>query len=91
MSFVIIFMLTVTVTPIVLLYLKKPVLSFLQSILVVGAWIYVFEMVFHQAPAVFSLLWVLFHLALVFSIISWILLIIDLAEHHEVRRERENY
>ncbi|UOR10930.1 hypothetical protein [Halobacillus amylolyticus] len=82
MGIVLMFLLIATVAPFVFIHLKKTKLAIVQTILLVGMWLYFFEAMFIVAPAAFSIPWVMFYLSLVVSEIAWIMFVIHVANSH---------
>ncbi|WLD93274.1 hypothetical protein [Alkalihalobacillus sp. AL-G] len=80
MSIILMFMLTATVTPFVFMHLKKTVLAILQTVLLVGMWLYFFQAAFGVAPAVLSVLWIMFYAGLTVSFVAWVMMIIHMVE-----------
>lgn len=78
MSIVLMFMLIATVTPFVFIHLKKTTFAIVQTILLVGMWLYFFNTVFVTAPAPFSFSWIMFYLSLIVSEVAWVMLIIHM-------------
>ncbi|WP_101842086.1 hypothetical protein [Halobacillus sp. Marseille-P3879] len=76
MDIVMIFLMLSTLTPFLFIKLKKMPLAVVQSVLLVGMWIYYFQAVFSTAPAAFSPLWIIFYGGLFVSQIAWIMFII---------------
>ncbi|MBM7553850.1 hypothetical protein [Thalassobacillus pellis] len=81
MGIIIMFMLLATVTPFIFLYLKRTVLAVVQSILLVGMWVYFFEVAFATAPAAFTVTWTMFYLCLIVAEVAWVMFIISLVKH----------
>ncbi|WP_257347572.1 hypothetical protein [Pseudalkalibacillus decolorationis] len=80
MSIILMFMLTATVTPFVFMHLKKTGFALVQTVLLVGMWLYFFQAVFSVAPAPLTLLWSTFYVGLVVSFVAWIMMIIHMVE-----------
>ncbi|MBN8233956.1 hypothetical protein JF544_01810 [Halobacillus kuroshimensis] len=80
MGVLVMFLLLSTVTPFLFLQLKKPALAVAQSVLLVGMWVYYFQIILYTAPAAFSVTWSMFYAGLIGSQIAWILFIIATVE-----------
>ncbi|MGP4062410.1 hypothetical protein [Halobacillus litoralis] len=70
------FLLLATVTPFLLLQLKKPAFAVVQSIFLVGMWLYCFQILLFTAPAAFSATWTMFYAGLIGAQVAWIMFII---------------
>lgn len=86
MSIILMFMLTATATPFVFMHLKKLPLALIQTVLLVGMWLYFFQAAFGAAPASFTILWGMFYAGLTLSFVGWVMMIIHMvdspAEHN---------
>ncbi|WP_226577771.1 hypothetical protein [Halobacillus litoralis] len=80
MGVIVMFLLLSTITPFLFLLLKKPAFAIVQSILLVGMWVYYFQVILYTAPAAFTVTWSMFYIGLVGSQIAWILFIIATVE-----------
>lgn len=88
------FMLLATVTPYLFLRLRKPAFAIVQSALLVGMWIYFFQVLLFTEPAAFSATWSMFYLSLVGAHVAWVMFIIvsikDTPSYQEsLKKEKE--
>ncbi|MFC4559409.1 hypothetical protein ACFO3D_14520 [Virgibacillus kekensis] len=83
MGITVMFIILSTVTPFIFLFLKKRFLAVLQSVLLIGMWLYFVQIMFIEVTALFSMTWIMFYASLLLSVVGWVLLIIDL-----VKRQR---
>ncbi|AIF42476.1 hypothetical protein [Virgibacillus sp. SK37] len=74
------FLLLATITPFLLIQLKRPVFAVVQSVLLVGMWLYSFQIMFFTAPGAFSISWMMFYGSLIGAHVAWIMFIIALVE-----------
>ncbi|RWZ60611.1 hypothetical protein EQV77_04765 [Halobacillus fulvus] len=70
-----VFLLFATITPVMLLQLKKPVFAVVQTILLIGMWLYCFQMVLYTPPAAFSISWTMFYASLIGAHVAWLLFV----------------
>ncbi|WP_430786545.1 hypothetical protein VBD025_14095 [Virgibacillus flavescens] len=77
MGIALMFMLLATITPYLFILLKKKVFAIVQSVSLVGMWIYFLEVMFQSAPAAFSITWSMFYLSLVLAEVAWVMFIIQ--------------
>ncbi|MFD2923961.1 hypothetical protein [Halobacillus naozhouensis] len=89
MDMVLIFLLLATVAPFMFMNLKKVTLAVIQTILLVGMWVYYFQALFVEAPAVLSFPWLMFYLGLILSEVAWVMMIINVV--HSTTEYRKNY
>lgn len=87
MGIILMFMLLASITPFLFLQLKKTVLALVQTILLVGMWLYFFEAVFQTAPAAFSISWLMFYASLFAAEVAWVMFIIRLVKTSGVAQE----
>ncbi|TFJ91779.1 hypothetical protein [Lentibacillus salicampi] len=87
MGITLMFMVLGTVTPFIFLYLKKKSLAIVQTILLIGMWLYFFQVMFTAVPAVFSITWMMFYASLIMSAVGWVMLIIDMVNISEKHKE----
>ncbi|MCP3033470.1 hypothetical protein LF817_19280 [Halobacillus sp. A1] len=88
MDIVMVFLLLSTVTPFLFIKLKKLPLAILQSVLLVGMWMYYFQAVFNVAPPTLSPLWLIFYAGLFVSQIGWIMFIIYVVKTQEEKLQK---
>ncbi|MCP3027236.1 hypothetical protein [Halobacillus sp. A5] len=88
MDVVMIFLMLSTLTPFLFIKLKKMPLAIVQSVLLVGMWMYYFQAVFNTAPATFSPLWIIFYAGLFVSQIAWIMFIIYVVSTQEAKLKK---
>ncbi|WP_082232339.1 hypothetical protein [Halobacillus massiliensis] len=74
------FMLLATITPFLLIQMNKLTLAIVQSVLLVGMWLYFLEATFNIAPGAFSYLWVFFYLSLFAAEVAYIMYVIYLVK-----------
>ncbi|MCA1009849.1 hypothetical protein [Halobacillus halophilus] len=82
MDIVMIFLLLSTLTPFLFLKVRRLSLAVIQSLMLVGMWIYYFQAAFSVAPATFSLLWIIFYGGLLLSQVGWIMFIVYIVSSH---------
>lgn len=80
MGIAVMFLLLATLTPFLFIHLKKKVLAVVQSVLLVGMWLYFLEIMFQTAPAAFSLTWSAFYLSLIIAEVAWVMFIIHMVK-----------
>ncbi|UOQ95467.1 hypothetical protein MUO14_11390 [Halobacillus shinanisalinarum] len=80
MDIVVIFMLIATVTPFIFINLKKTTFAIIQTILLVGMWVYYFQVLFIETPAMFSFSWMMFYSSLIVSEVAWVMMIIHMGK-----------
>ncbi|HLR63227.1 MAG TPA: hypothetical protein VK097_12415 [Lentibacillus sp.] len=90
MGITLMFMVLGTVTPFIFLYLKKKSLAIVQTVLLIGMWLYFIQVMFIAVPAVFSITWMMFYASLIMSAVGWILFIIDMVNTSEKYRGLTN-
>ncbi|GAA0430044.1 hypothetical protein GCM10008983_03010 [Lentibacillus halophilus] len=78
MGIILAFMLTSTLTPFFFLQLRKKSFAIVQTILLIGMWVYFFQAAFQTAPPVLSVTSIMFYASLVMAEVGWIMFII----HH---------
>lgn len=77
MGIILMFMLLSTVTPFLFLKLKKPAFAIAQTVLLVGMWVYYFQVLFYTTPIALSPTWAMFYLGLVGAEVAWVMFIIS--------------
>ncbi|WP_028785010.1 hypothetical protein [Thalassobacillus devorans] len=80
MGIIVMFMLLASVTPFLFLQMKKTIFALVQTVLLVGMWLYFFEVVFQSAPAAFSIPWIMFYASLFVSEAGWVMFIIRIVK-----------
>lgn len=80
------FILLATLAPFLFVYLKRKTLAVVQSLLLIGTWIYFIAAMFQTAPAVFSITWSMFYLSLLLAEVAWVMFIIHEVELLEEKR-----
>ncbi|ELK46032.1 hypothetical protein QRD89_06925 [Halobacillus sp. ACCC02827] len=70
------FLLLATVTPILFLMMKKPAFAIVHSVLLMGMWVYYFQVLLYTTPTAFSPTWTMFYLALIGTHIGWVMFFI---------------
>ncbi|ASK63839.1 hypothetical protein CFK37_17575 [Virgibacillus phasianinus] len=76
MGIIVMFMLLATLTPFLFLHSKKKVMAIVQSVLLVGMWLYYIQAQFFIAPGTFSVTWIMFYASLVLAEVAWVMFII---------------
>ncbi|UJL45855.1 hypothetical protein KFZ58_15950 [Virgibacillus sp. NKC19-16] len=76
MSITIMFMVLATLTPFLFLRLNKKLYALIQSVLLVGMWLYFFAVMFQTPPDPFSISWIMFYLSLIVAEVAWVMFII---------------
>ncbi|WP_449355127.1 hypothetical protein ACUL41_03040 [Virgibacillus natechei] len=69
-------MILATLTPFLFLRLNKKLYAAIQSILLLGMWVYFYAAMFQTAPDPFSITWIMFYLSLIVAEVAWIMFII---------------
>jgi predicted membrane channel-forming protein YqfA (hemolysin III family) len=87
MSVAVIFLIVASIAPFVFFHLKKTVLGVLQIVLLIGMWLYFFEVVRGGSPSVFSVLWLTFYGSLVISEIALVMLAIHVGNSRKTPRK----
>jgi len=82
MDIVMIFLLLSTLTPFLFLKVRRLSLAVIQSLMLVGMWVYYFQAAFSVAPATFSPLWIIFYAGLLLSQVGWIMFIVYVVSSH---------
>ncbi|WP_010529757.1 hypothetical protein [Lentibacillus jeotgali] len=77
MGITLMFMLLSTVTPFIFFRLEKKIFAGVQSVLILGMWVYFIQVMFVAVPAIFSITWLMFYGSLILAEVAWIMLIID--------------
>ncbi|WP_404452191.1 hypothetical protein LG329_17835 [Virgibacillus necropolis] len=90
MGIIVIFMLLATLTPFLFIQSNKKTLAVVQTVLLVGMWLYYIEAQFQTAPAAFSVTWFMFYLSLILSEVAWIMFIINMFTKTETKT-KTNY
>ncbi|GAB3062523.1 hypothetical protein [Virgibacillus ainsalahensis] len=88
MGVTIMFMVLATLTPFLFLRLNKKLYAVIQSILLVGMWLYFFAVMFQTPPAPFSISWIMFYLSLIVAEVAWIMFIIYEVKFMSYRRKK---
>lgn len=73
MGITLMFMVLATVAPFLFIRLEKKILAVVQSVMLVGMWVYFFEAVFHTAPHAFSTIWIMFYASMIIAEVAWIM------------------
>ncbi|GGJ88525.1 hypothetical protein GCM10007063_08820 [Lentibacillus kapialis] len=77
MGIILMFMLLSTVTPFIFLQLHKKIFAGVQSVLILGMWLYFIQVMFVAVPTVFSITWLMFYASLILAEVAWVMFIID--------------
>jgi hypothetical protein len=80
MGIIVMFMVLATLTPFLFIHLHKKILAVVQTVMLVGMWLYYFEALFHTAPLAFSLMWVMFYLSMILAEVAWVMFIIHIVK-----------
>lgn len=80
MGIALMFMLLATITPYLFIRLKKRIFAIVQSVMLVGMWLYFLEVMFQSAPAAFSITWSMFYLSLILAEVAWVMFIIHMVK-----------
>ncbi|SFE02299.1 hypothetical protein SAMN05216238_107101 [Lentibacillus persicus] len=87
MAITLMFMVLGTVTPFIFLYLKKKSLAAVQTILLIGMWLYFIQVMFMSVvPGAFSITWLMFYASLFLSAVGWVMFIINMVNTSETYR-----
>ncbi|WP_173918334.1 hypothetical protein [Halobacillus sp. Marseille-Q1614] len=70
------FMLLATITPFLFIQMNKLSLAIVQTIMLVGMWLYFLEATFNIAPGAFSYLWVFYYASLIVAEVAYIMFVI---------------
>ncbi|MCA0969204.1 hypothetical protein LCM20_01215 [Halobacillus litoralis] len=87
MGIILMFMLLSTVTPFLFIRLRKPSMALAQTVLLVGMWVYYFQVLFFTVPVAFSPTWIMFYLGLVGAWVAWVMFIITTVEESPAFKE----
>lgn len=80
MGVAVLFLLLATVTPFLFIQMKKPVFAAVQSVLLVGMWVYFFQVLYFTTPAAFSMTWSSYYLSLIVAEVAWVMFIIAMVK-----------
>lgn len=80
MGIIVMFMLLATLTPFLFIQSNKKKLAVVQTVMLVGMWLYYFEAQFQVAPAAFSITWSMFYLSLILAEVAWVMFIIRMVK-----------
>lgn len=80
MGIAVMFMLLATLTPFLFIHLRRKVLAVVQTVLLVGMWVYFIGAMFQTAPAAFSITWSMFYLSLILAEVAWVMFIIHMVK-----------
>ncbi|SFJ87674.1 hypothetical protein SAMN04487936_10537 [Halobacillus dabanensis] len=75
MGMIVMFLLLATVAPFLFLITKKTSLAVVQSILLIGMWLYFFQVTIYTNPGAFSITWSMFYLGLIGAHVAWVMFI----------------
>ncbi|ASN06125.1 hypothetical protein [Virgibacillus necropolis] len=90
MGIIVMFMLLATLTPFLFIQSNKKTLAVLQTVMLVGMWLYYIEAQFQTAPAAFSITWSMFYLSLILAEVGWVMFIIRMVKS-PINRTKTNY
>ncbi|CDQ20105.1 hypothetical protein SAMN05192559_10753 [Halobacillus karajensis] len=77
MGAIVMFLLLATVAPFLFLQSRKPAFAVVQSILLIGMWLYFFQVMMYSDPGVFSATWSMFYLGLIGAHVAWVMFIVS--------------
>ncbi|WP_246364123.1 hypothetical protein [Halobacillus locisalis] len=77
---IVVFLLLATVAPFLFIITKKTALAVVQSILLIGMWLYFFQVTMYTDPGAFSITWSMFYLSLIGAHVAWVMFIIATVE-----------
>ncbi|KHE72393.1 hypothetical protein [Halobacillus sp. BBL2006] len=80
MGIAVLFLVLATVTPFLFMQMKKPALAAVQSVLLVGMWVYFFQVLYFTTPAAFSITWSTYYLSLVMAEVAWVMFVIAMVK-----------
>ncbi|WP_100011213.1 hypothetical protein [Lentibacillus sediminis] len=88
MGVTLMFMLLATLTPFLFIRLGKRLYAIIQSVLLVGMWLYFFAVMFQTPPAPFSFSWTMFYASLIVAEVAWVMFIISEVKQAQYKRSR---
>ncbi|MEN1967173.1 hypothetical protein WMZ97_03745 [Lentibacillus sp. N15] len=83
MGIIVMFMVLATLTPFLFIHLKKKMLAVVQTVMIVGMWVYYYEALFHTAPHAFSIMWIMFYLSMIIAEVAWVLFLIRIIRTYD--------
>ena len=76
MGAIVMFLLLATVAPFLFLITRKTAFAVAQSILLIGMWLYFFQVTMYTDPGAFSITWSMFYLGLIGAHVAWVMFIV---------------
>ncbi|MGR9050490.1 hypothetical protein ACQ4XT_17805 [Halobacillus faecis] len=76
MGAIVMFLILATVAPFLFLQAKKMAFAVAQSILLIGMWLYFFQVTMYSDPGVLSITWSMFYLGLIGAHVAWVMFIV---------------
>ena len=86
MGIIVMFMVLATLTPFLFIHLNRKIFAVVQSVMLVGMWVYYFEALFHTPPHLFSIMWIMFYASMIIAEIAWIQFIIRLIKGYDTTK-----
>lgn len=83
MGIIVMFMVLATLTPFLFIHLNKKILAVVQTVMLIGMWVYCFEAFFHTAPHAFSIMWIMFYASMVLAEFAWVKFIIQVIKGYD--------
>ncbi|GGB57113.1 hypothetical protein F3157_13735 [Virgibacillus dakarensis] len=80
MGIIVMFMLLATLTPFLFIHLHRKILAVVQTVMLVGMWLYYIEAQFHTAPIAFSIMWIMFYVSMILAEVAWVMFIIRIVK-----------
>ncbi|MFD2209719.1 hypothetical protein ACFSMW_08340 [Virgibacillus halophilus] len=87
MGIVVMFMALASLTPFLFVQLNKKIIAAVQTVMLIGMWIYFFQALFHTAPHAFSITWIMFYASLLIAEFAWIMFIGFLIKEYEAAKK----
>lgn len=87
MGMIVMFLLLATVAPFLFIITKKTALAVIQSVLLIGMWLYYFQVTMYTDPGAFSITWAMFYLGLIGAHVAWVVFIIDTVKANPTYKE----
>lgn len=87
MGIIVMFMLLATLTPFLFLHSKRKILAVVQTVMLVGMWLYYIQAQFFTAPEAFSVTWAMFYISLVLAEVAWVMFIIAMVKSPVTKTE----
>ncbi|MEW9677946.1 hypothetical protein ABRT01_17635 [Lentibacillus sp. L22] len=91
MGIIVMFMVLATLTPFLFIHLNKKILAVVQTVMIIGMWLYYFEALFHTAPPAFSIMWIMFYLSMILAEVAWVMFIIRVVKTSDTAKRTTTY